>query len=132
MRDLSNQDQDNDLLSHFFSRVFMFYAYTRPRYQVSVYKTIGPLVNMLVKNFTFLWVTYVTAYRGLVHHITEQQRAQIPSTMARESNHSVKPSMWRVLRETKKIPYPASALNFMFLYSKLQDSGDRFIDLTRP
>ena len=26
------------------SRFCMFYAYTRPRYQVSIYRTIGPLV----------------------------------------------------------------------------------------
>ena len=28
----------------FFSRFCIFCAYTRPRYQVSVYRTIGPLV----------------------------------------------------------------------------------------
>ena len=132
MKDLSNQDQGNGLLSHFLSRFCMFYAYTRPRYQVSVYKTIGPLVNMLEKNFTFLWVIYVSAYRGLVHHITGRQRAQIPSTMARESNHSVKHSMWRVLRETKNKTLPSFCAIFHVSIFKLQDSGDRFIDLTRP
>ena len=29
----------------FLSRFCMFCAYTRPRYQVSVYRTIGPLVS---------------------------------------------------------------------------------------
>ena len=31
----------------FLSRFCMFCAYTRPRYQVSIYKTIGPLVQCL-------------------------------------------------------------------------------------
>ena len=30
----------------------MFFAYTWPRYQVSVYRTIGPLVVKYVLNFT--------------------------------------------------------------------------------
>ena len=28
----------------------MLYAYARPRYQVSVYRTIGPLVSRYLKN----------------------------------------------------------------------------------
>ena len=36
-------NQDPGLLSHFI-KVLMFCTYTRPRYQVSVYRTVGPLV----------------------------------------------------------------------------------------
>ena len=38
--------------SAIFSRFCMFCAYTRPRYQMSVYKTIGPLVLSL---FSIWW-----------------------------------------------------------------------------
>ena len=41
---ISNQDQGQSLLSHDFNQVLLFCAYTRPRYQASVYRTIGPLV----------------------------------------------------------------------------------------
>ena len=34
----------------FLSRFCMFCAYTRPRYQVSIYRTIGPLVLRMATN----------------------------------------------------------------------------------
>ena len=40
----------------FISCKFMFCAYTRPRYQVSVYRTIGPLVVVVVRVFFFVCV----------------------------------------------------------------------------
>ena len=33
-----------------FSRFHIFCAYTRPRYQVSVYRTIGPLVSICLED----------------------------------------------------------------------------------
>ena len=42
----------------FLSRFCMFCAYARPRYQVSVYRTIGPLVLYIIK-FTFLQVARI-------------------------------------------------------------------------
>ena len=37
-------NQGQGLPSHFIQDLFVVFAYTRPRYQVSVYRTIGPLV----------------------------------------------------------------------------------------
>ena len=37
----------------FLSRFCMFCAYTRPRYQVSVYRTIGPLVLVAIDPILF-------------------------------------------------------------------------------
>ena len=36
--------RSRSFLYHIFSRFCMFLCFTRPRYQVSVYRTIGPLV----------------------------------------------------------------------------------------
>ena len=41
---MSNQDQGQGLLSPFQSKFCMLCAYARPNYQVSVYRTIVPLV----------------------------------------------------------------------------------------
>ena len=38
----------------------MFCAYTRPRYQVSVYRTIGPLVNIILCIFTLSFLGVIT------------------------------------------------------------------------
>ena len=42
----------------------MFCVFTRPRYQVSVYRTIGHLVSIL---FQFLFVLITVAIYGFVH-----------------------------------------------------------------
>ena len=39
-----------DVYSAILSRFCMFCAFTTPRYQVSVYKTIGPLVVQYLEN----------------------------------------------------------------------------------
>ena len=41
---MSNQDQCQGLLRHFNQRFYMFFAFTRPGRQVSVYRTISPPV----------------------------------------------------------------------------------------
>ena len=51
----------------FLSRYCMFCAYTRPRYQVSVYRTIGPLIY-----FIFLEVVVVGG-GGVESSIFEEQ-----------------------------------------------------------
>ena len=53
---MSNQGQG--LLGHFLIRFCMFYAYTRPRYQVSVYRTIG-LLDMRGEMFSCLDFIYL-------------------------------------------------------------------------
>ena len=47
-RIMCDQDQVNVCLA-ILSRFCMFCAYTRPRYQVSVYRTIGPLVLVVTQ-----------------------------------------------------------------------------------
>ena len=39
-----------------------------------------------------------------MHHITRRQRAQKLLIVIKEATHSIKPSMWRVLCETKNSP----------------------------
>ena len=42
----------------FFSRFCLFCAFTRPRYQVSVYRTIGPLVLWLIDVSSFVIIAF--------------------------------------------------------------------------
>ena len=53
------QDSFLDLL---FPRFCMFCAYTRPRYQVSVYRTIGPLVSICIDKRHFEKIIWHGAY----------------------------------------------------------------------
>ena len=43
----------------------MFCAYTRPRYQVSVYKTIGPLVIVIIPDNTILLYSLAVTPPGI-------------------------------------------------------------------
>ena len=45
----------------------MFYAYTRPRYQVSVYRTIGHLVHYFTLKKSELFVSSLFLYMHSAH-----------------------------------------------------------------
>ena len=54
------------MLSHF-NQVCMIYAYTRPRYQVSVYGTIRPLVFKIFYVYLIIFFISIILFR-LLHY----------------------------------------------------------------
>ena len=75
--------RSRSFLYHIFSRFCMFLCFTRPRYQVSVYRTIGPrvyfalLVPLVHLTYCTTWRLYFSFFNFYQHHRNQRTNGPV-------------------------------------------------------